>query len=257
MLNALENEYGRVTLGIQQYNSCLSENQTSPSRNTLGEITPEKPSWLNDHYVATALESLSEDCRIVKATKFNLQSWPPIAELYLFTKRIEGVSCEQQIDELEADSKCLAHQFWNECLYAPRYEPKERAETTEPGTTKIGTDFWLKDDAPPCSRCWDIKSRQSNIRLLVESITKYDLSPAITNEITGRNQEFQEAVISACIEGQCEATAATIKNIVEQAIEIRITQICPLQPEARTEWDEQLTSEFRSRLISYIGAESE
>ena len=257
MLNALENDYGHVILGIQQYNSCLSKNQTLPIRNTLGEITPEKPSWLNDYYVATALESLSEDCRIVKAKKFNLQSWPPTAELYLFAKRIEGISCDQQVDQLEADSKCLAHQFWNECLYAPRYVAKEQAETTEPGTTKIGTAYWLKDDAAPCSRCWDIKSRQSDIRSLVESITKYDLSAAATIEITGQNQEFQEATISAIIESDCTAEAATVRGIVKKAIEIRSAQICHLQPEGKTEWDNQLTSEFRSRLDSYIEAESE
>ena len=76
MLFELKHEYGSLIVGIREYNNCLAENQNSSSRSTLAEITPEKPSWLNDFYVATALESLSEECRIVKATKFNLDSCP-------------------------------------------------------------------------------------------------------------------------------------------------------------------------------------
>ena len=69
MLIALKHEYG-YEIGINEYNYCLTENQNSSSRNTLKNITPDKPSWLNDYYVATALESLAEECRIVKAKKF-------------------------------------------------------------------------------------------------------------------------------------------------------------------------------------------
>ena len=255
MLFELKHEYGSLIVGIREYNNCLTENQNSSSRSTLKNITPEKPSWLNDFYVATALESLSEECRIVKATKFNLDSWPPRPGLFLFSKRKEGITCEQQIDGIETESKCLVHQQWNECLYSPRYTAKGHAETIEPGRTELGTRYWLRADAPPCSRCWDIKKRKGDIRLLVESITKYDLSADATIEITGRNQEFQEAVISACIGSQCEAEVATIRKIVEQAIKVRATQICALQPKHKTEWSEQLCSDFGSRLAICIRTE--
>ena len=254
MLIALKHEYG-YEIGINEYNYCLTENQNSSSRNTLKNITPEKPSWLNDYYVATALESLAEECRIVKAKKFHLDNWPSRPRLYLFSKRKEGITSEQQIDEVETESKCIVYQKWNECLYSPRYTAKGHAETIEPGTTQFKTEYWLKADAPPCSRCWDIKNRQSNIRSLVESITKYDMSATATIEITGRNQEFQEAVIFTCIESQCKTEVATIKKILERAIETRAAQIRTTHPGHKTEWDEQLISDFRSSLSTYIRAE--
>ena len=256
MLFALKHEYG-YEIGTMEFNYCLSENQTSSSRSTLKNITPEKPSWLNDYYVATALESLAEECRIVKAKKFHLDNWPSRPRLYLFSKRKEGITSEQQIDEVETESKCIVYQKWNECLYSPRYTAKGHAETIEPGTTQFGTAYRLKADAPPCSRCWDIKKRQSDIRSLVESITKYDLNATATIEITGRNQEFQEAVIFICTESQCAAEVATIKKILERAIEIRAAQINAVHPGRKTEWDEQLLLDFRSSLSTYIRAELE
>ena len=257
MLAAMKHKYVSVTVGVEEFNRRLIENQSFLSRDTFQGITPEKPSWLDDHYVAAALESLSEERQIVKVTKFHLDSWPPRNRYYVFLRRTNELTAEQQIDEVETESKCLVHQFWDECLYSPRYTAKSHAETIEPGRTNLGTAYWLRADAPPCSRCWDIKSRQSDIRSLVDSVTKYDLSAAATIEITGKGKEFQETVISACIGSHCEAEVATIRKIVEQAIEIRTAQICPLPPESRTEWGEQLTSEFKSKLEAFIGGDSE
>ena len=94
----------------------------------------------------------------------------------------------------------LVHQMFNQCLKADRYESSVYSKTTAPGATSHGTNFYLKEGIPQCSSCWDIRGRQSAIRLLVDDITRYDLATKATLEITGMNREFQEAVIAACLE---------------------------------------------------------
>ena len=160
-------EGSRLTIQARIYAGCLAENHRTSNRNMLGDITPEKPSWLNDYYVASALESLWRKGKIVKATKFELNGFPPRPELYLFVCLKEGITAKQQAGLIETDSQCLVHQIFNQCLKADRYETIVYSETTAPGTTTHGTNFHLKEGAAQCSRCWDIKRRQSHIRLLV------------------------------------------------------------------------------------------
>ena len=71
------------------------------------------------------------------------------------------------------------------------------------------------------------------------------------------NREFQEAVIATCIESRCAAEVAPIKKIVERAIEIRGSQVDKLPVEGKMDWNEQLTTEFTSRLRAYIEPEVE
>ena len=77
-------EGSRLTIPSRIYAGCLAENHRTSNRNMLGNITPSKPSWLNDYYVASALESLWRKGKIVKATKFELNGFPPRPELYVF-----------------------------------------------------------------------------------------------------------------------------------------------------------------------------
>ena len=44
-----------ILVGIEVYESCLQDNPRQSTRRQLREITPEKPLWLNDYYIATAL----------------------------------------------------------------------------------------------------------------------------------------------------------------------------------------------------------
>ena len=250
-------EGSRLTIPVRIYAACLAENHRTSNRNMLGNITPEKPSWLNDYYVASALESLWRKGKIVKATKFELNGFPPIPELYLFICLKEGTTAKQQADLMETDSQCLVHQNFNQCLKADRYETIVYSETTAPGTISHGTNFHLKEGAAQCSRCWDIKRRQSDIRLLVDDITRYDLSTKATLEITGMNREFQEAVIASCLESQCTAEVAPVKGIVERAIEIRGSQLGSLPAGHKTDWTEELTTGFISSLNAYIKSEVE
>ena len=51
-------ELGGVRFPVESYGRCLSQNPRDSRRDVTGKVVPERPSWLNDYYVATALESL-------------------------------------------------------------------------------------------------------------------------------------------------------------------------------------------------------
>ena len=255
MRSKLEGTHLTIPTGI--YSNCLAENDRSLKRNMLGNITPERPSWLNDYYVASALESLWREGKIVKATKFELTGFPPRPELYLFVSLKEGTTAKQQAKDIETDSQCLVNQIFRQCLKADRYDSRVYSETTGPGRVSHGNTYHLKGEGPPCNRCWEIKQLQNDIRLLVDDISRYDLGIASTIEITGSNREFQEAVIATCIESQCLAEVAPIKKVVERAIEIRGGQLGDLPVENKTDWSEELTAEFTSRLRADIEQEVE
>ena len=246
-----------LTIPARIYADCLAENRRTSKRDLLGNIIPEKPAWLNDYYVASALESLSSECKIVKATKFELNGFPPRSGSYQFSAVKEGTTAKQQVNEIETDSQCLVHQIFQECLEAPRYQSVTQSETVAPGRVNHAPAFLLREDAPPCNRCWEIKQRQSNIRLLVDDITRYDLASKATPNIKGMNREFQEAVIATCIESKCAAEVATVKKVIEQAIEIRGIQLDELPVGRKMDWNDQLTTEFTSRLRAYIESEVE
>ena len=245
------------TIPVRIYLDCLAETHRTSKRDMLDNIAPEKPSWLNDYYVASALESLWHEDKIVKATQFDLNGFPPRPKMYQFVSLKEGTTAKQQAVLLETESRCLVYQNFNECLKVHRYESRVYSETTAPGTTRHQTNYYLKEGAPQCSRCWDIKIRQSGIRQLVDDITKYDLRAIATLEMTGASREFQEAVISTCIECQCAAEVSVVKKIVERAIEIRRGQLGDLTVGDTMEWPEELTTEFASSLRAYIESETE
>ena len=70
-------EESSVRIGIRVYDNCLRDDPRKSTRSQLKDITPAKPNWLNDYYVATALESLSSEGSVVKARRYSVNSWPP------------------------------------------------------------------------------------------------------------------------------------------------------------------------------------
>ena len=195
-----------VRIPIRTYAECLAENSLTSERRTLSVVTPEKPSWLNDYYVATALGALHGEGKIAKAELYELSNtWPPHTETHFFLRPEPGKTIEDQAKEIEDESRCRVEQFcrsWSSCSEEDRYDATEWAETTAPGATTFHTRVTQKPSTPPCARCWERKNNESSIRSLVESITRYDLASTATTEITGVNQEFQEAVIDTCMETQ-------------------------------------------------------
>ena len=261
MFAHLKQTSARIPIGT--YTNCLAENPLTSRRNALSAITPEKPSFLNDHLVATALEALHSEGKIAKAELYQLSNtWPPHTEIYFFMRRDPGKTIEEQAEELESESRCRVEQFqpWRDlssCSEEPRYETTGYAETMAPGNTNFSTRVTLKPDAPPCARCWEKRERDNRISSLVDSITKYDLAPKVTTEIAGRNQEFREAIIAVCTESSCSAEASTVRKIVEEAITIRQNQVNSVPQGHKMEWTEQLTADFTSSLSTKIRAETE
>ena len=214
-----------VLIGIQVYADCLGLDPNESSRSQLESITPSKPSWLNDYYVATALESLSNDESVVKSERYSLNTWPPDLVRYAFHINNADISAREQAVTIETNEKCKVCQIFDLCPRESRFDCQSSAETVSASETRFTTTYVLKDRAEPCDLCWKKESLEQDIRILVEKITKYDLAHRMNVEIRGANGEFQAAVVAACIEGQCPADPEVIRSVVRQAIGIREAQI--------------------------------
>ena len=55
-----------------------------------------------------------------------------------------------------------------------------------------------------------------------------------------------------CSKGQWHSDVPTVKRIVEQAIEIRREQVDSLIPHQQTDWNDQLTVDFKAALGTRI-----
>ena len=245
-------EQTSLRIPIQTYENCLDTKRVTSPRDMLVNITPEKPSWLNDYFVATALDLLSKEGRIAKATLYRLNGFPPWPQTYLFESVKNGKNAKELIDERETESRCLIYQYFRECREEPRYEIVANYETISPTSVSLRDRPRLRDDAPSCARCWDKIQRESDIRRLVESITTYDLAATATMAVTGEQKELQEAIINTCIDSDCTADVPTIKKIVEQGIEIRLRQLELVSSELQAVWEEQATKEFATELADFI-----
>ena len=238
---------------IDAFGRCLSQPSRTTGRQITGSIAPANPSWLNDHYVATALEALHQESKIAKAELYGRTGWPPKAEWYLFRHLKADKTAQEEIDEIETDSRCQAYQSTvNNCPMGARYEYEEFAETVSVRERRSGTYVWLKESAPPCERCWETQYRDRDIAHLVDNITRYDLADCATPEITGLHAQFQETVASVCADNQCPLEVPFIKHVVEHGIKIRQQQIQASAPPTQTEWTEELTLKFRCKLNGWL-----
>ena len=109
-----------------------------------------------------------------------------------------------------------------------------------------------QETAVPYERCWEVKTRERAIRLLVKNVIDYDLAESATVQITGDNRGFEEAVVRVCMENRREPELQNIKRIAAQAIEIRRAQLDSIGLGASTEWTEQQTVEFTDALSAFI-----
>lgn len=250
MLRTLEET--SVRIGIREHDNCLRAEPSKSTRDQWNEITPAKPSWLNDHYVAAALESLSKEGKVVKAKRYSFKSWPPKPEYYHFGPIRIGSSACEEADKVEINDRCLAYQFFRYCPKPSRFDSRRVAETISPSKTEIKYTYPLKDAAPQCDLCWEEENRERNIRTLVDNITEYDLADAAPLEITGANRELQQAVSDACIECRCKAEANLVKQLVEQAIDIRQRQVASCAQRLQYEWRQGEKEELAAALKEYI-----
>ena len=165
-----------IRIGIRVYDGCLRNDPRQSIRSQLKQITPDKPTWLNDYYVATALESLSEEGSVAKAIRYSPNSWPPTPENYLFVTANDNESAREIATRIETNDKCLVYQRGSGCRTPLRFEAKSSAETVSPRETRFTTSFPLKDMATPCELCWLKEPRERDTRSLVESLIKHDFA---------------------------------------------------------------------------------
>ena len=245
-------EGSRLRIGIRVYENCLRDDPSKSTRSQLEEITPAKPTWLNDYYVATALESLSIEGSVVKANRYSVNAWPPKAENYDFVAVDANESAHEEAGRTETNDKCVAYQASSLCPRPPRFEPQHTAETVSARETRFQTTYPLKDMAPPCEQCWENEHREQDIRTLVDKITKYDLASIATIEITGTDGEFQESIAETCIESRYSAEVSLIKPVVKLAIDIRQRQIACCTSRLQYEWRQAEKEELVAELREYI-----
>ena len=241
-----------VRVGIRDYEACLGDD---PARSTLArlrDVAPSAPSWLNDYYVATALESLASKEEIVKAEGYSMNSWPPRPEYHVFVTPAPGKSAREETLRIETNFKCAIFQHMGSCPRPPRFQPQSYVETVSPSERRHMTTFPLKDMAPPCELCWYQEERQQQIRLLVDSITNYDLASIATPEVTGTNGELQQVVADICIDSPYPADVNLVKPVVKLAVDIRQRQVTAGASRLQYEWQQGEQEELVASLKEYI-----
>ena len=251
VLLLLEGQSWRIP--IDSYAQCLAADQRASGIDLLASLVQGGPHWLNDFYVASALEALNKKGTITKAKLYESNGWPTKAVQFRFRKVASGRSVEDETEEIETESYCLVYQrFFNECPTGPRYESEWYAETKSIGRVEHGTGTWLNESAPPCQRCWETQYLARDIRMLVDSITEHDLARLATTEVTGLHSEFQMAIAMVCANNRCPTNVPLVKSIVGRGIEIRQLQIESLKPDLTTEWPDSLSDEFSDLLDAFV-----
>ena len=210
-----------INVSVQAFDDCLRERPRTSTRNVFASITPEKPRWLNDHYVALALAELVSAERIVKVPHYHLNSYLPMLSHYSFNKARVNMPAYEEARLREIDNQCLVNQIFRECREKPRFDERNISKTVAVGQVTHRTDYLKKQSAEPCALCWKNKAQEQNIRFLVENMSKYDFREITPLQITGTNEELQEVIIQTCVEMQCAAEVNVIKPIVQHAIDIR------------------------------------
>ena len=234
---------------------CIAMDPQRSVRHQFPAGTPKKPSWLTDHYVANALETLWRERKIVKAVRHDRMTWPPSKGWYDFWIPKQNTSAEDEAAEFETEDMCKLYQGISRCSVGERYEYEAYAETVSARETRFGTMASLKESVPPCQRCWESHAREDQLWGLMRSITEHDLAGSFTDEISGRNQEFVNAVASVYLQTDAETDVPTVKRVLQRGIEIRRQQLGPTGLSGSKEWSDQQTADFSDALAEYIRGE--
>ena len=162
-----ELEGNSVRVEIRAFESSLRDDPRRSVRGQLKKITPDKPTWLNDYYVANALESLSRVGRVAKARNYSMNLWPTKPESYYFQVVSANSSAYEEVANIETNNMCAVYQSMQICPRESRFEIRRIAETVSPSKTNIMTSRHLMSSALPCEVCWEKEDRERDIRRLV------------------------------------------------------------------------------------------
>ena len=119
----------QLTIPAQRYESFLAGNPLTTDRSGFEAVRPPEPTWLNGYYVATALETLSRDAKIVKARDYHDSRWPPQIVNYLFWPPRADWTPAEEAHEFETNGKCRAYQSSNVCPVGERFDVRIIRET--------------------------------------------------------------------------------------------------------------------------------
>ncbi len=244
-----------LRIPIRVYKGCLNDDPDKSTRSHLDKITPDRPKWLNDYYVATALKSLVDENNVVKATRYSVNSWPPQPELYDFWAVGDEVSAHAEAEKRETNDKCAAYQEFNLCPKPSRFDFRQVAETISPRETRIEYSYPVKDTAPPCNLCWDVEERSRNVHTLVDNMTKYDFAEIAPLEVTGAGGELQKVIAETYIKSGGAAEARLVKPVVKQAIDFRQEQVARRTPESECEWPPDEVEKLMAATEKFISSQ--
>ena len=257
--NAIRRTLEEKTLRIptRVYEGSLNDDPDKSTRSHLDKITPDRPKWLNDYYVATALESLVDDNNVVKATRYSVNSWPPQPEFYDFLTVRDEESVLLEKEKRETDSKCYVYQSHGTCPRPSRFDHNQYVETISPRETRISYTYALKDTAPACELCWEVEQRKRDVQTLVDNITKYDFAEIAPLEVIGSDGEFQLAIAETYIKSGRAAEAKLVRPVVKQALELRQKQIARCAPDSNSEWSRDEVEELKAATKRFISSQSD
>ena len=116
----------RFQIGIREFDSALNEEPVRSSRSAFEKVTPAKPRWLNDYFMAAALEELWQNGKVVKARMYPPNQWPSDPQSYLFRIPERNDSARDEAEEIETDGMCAAYQEFllPRCRSGPKPKPK-------------------------------------------------------------------------------------------------------------------------------------
>lgn len=159
------------------------------------------PVWLNDYYVATAMEALARKGRLVKGTRYIQDyNWPPKEAGYLFRHKafMTSSSVATEARRIETDSKCMAYQRHlmiytantESCFVGARFESEGYSQTISRREVSHGVRMKLNEGAPPCERCWELNEQKMGLSELVVQFLKTELAEAV-EPFSAIKEEYQ------------------------------------------------------------------
>lgn len=250
-----------IRVPTQTHERCLTECPTTRTRSEFANVGPSKPSWLSDYHMATALETLHREGKIAKGRLYNLNHWPPDTWAFLFENPHPGETAAERTELIETESQCRAEQRWlrdtsienMRCTGPARYIFAGYSETQDAQTVHHGITSTLEPDAPPCLKCWETRARENNIRGIAKNIAENDINHLMTQDITGENHEFLEAVITTCVNTKnYEPSVGSMVDLMQRMVEVRLQQTMKLPVAQRSQWNNQTTKEFVEDLEAYL-----
>ena len=260
------------------YRQSLREHPTTSRRTLLEFVKVDYPKWLNDYYVARALESLATEGRIVKANQYADNAWPPNGVWgYLFRheKQIassESVEAESRL--LETESWCMVYQRFygvgkhreniEACFVRDRFERTPYSKTLSDNKSQHGENLRLKESAPPCQRCWERNAQERSLRMLVTNFLENELHAELMSlslsdiqdecfrlRLSSARGPFIESIVSVCVESGIsheEKDMATVLDITKRGI--AIYDGCRKEHGAERVSDEVLKRDLKQHFLS-------